>query len=45
MHRDPTSYMDPDGRDLVPIHVHSSLALDALPMNVKLGKTVNNRLL
>ena len=44
MHRDPTRDVDSDGSDLVSIHVHSRLSLDAFSMNVKLGKTVNNGL-
>ena len=44
MHRDPTCDVDSDGSDLVSIHVHSRLSLDAFSMNVKLGKTVNNGL-
>lgn len=44
MHRDPTRDVDSDGSDLVSIHVHSRLTLDAFSMNVKLGKTVNNGL-
>ena len=36
--------MDADGGDLVPVHVHSGLALDALSLDVELGETVDDRL-
>ena len=45
MHRNPTSDVNADGRNLVSVHIHSRLSIDALALDSKHVQRVDNTLL